>query len=82
METRDLSGYPSEALLDENAAVYDNMVVDGFTIKGKTLSKACLKVGTEACDGLFQGVGLIYSFGLGVTFVDCHEGAPEVGEGA
>ena len=36
----------------------------------------------EPGDGLFEGVGLVYSFGFGVALVDLHKGAPEFGEGA
>lgn len=36
----------------------------------------------EPDDGLFEGVGLVYSFGFGVALVDRHKGAPEFGEGA
>lgn len=36
----------------------------------------------EPGDGLFEGVGLVYSFGLGVALVDLHKGAPEFGEGS
>ena len=34
----------------------------------------------EPGEGLFEGVGLVYSFGFGVTLVDCHKGTPDVGE--
>jgi len=36
----------------------------------------------EPGDGLFEGVGLVYSFGFGVALVDRHKGAPEFGERA
>ena len=36
----------------------------------------------EQGDGLFEGVGLVYSFGFGVALVDRHKWAPEFGEGA
>ena len=33
-------------------------------------------------DGLFEGVGQVYSFGFGIALVDRHKGAPEFGERA
>ena len=36
----------------------------------------------EPGDGLFEGVGLVYSFGFSVALVDRHKGAPEFGEGS
>ena len=54
----------------------------GDNVAEESRSEACLKVGTEDSEGLFEGVGLIYSFGLRITLVDCHKGTPEFGEGA
>ena len=37
---------------------------------------------SEACNGLFEGKGLVNSFGLGVAHVDYHERTPEVAKRA
>ena len=52
-----------------------------FTQESATMIVAELPL-PETDDGLFERVGLAYSFGLGVALVDCHKRAPDVVERA